>query len=228
MTPTSARLISPLVGAGAVGVVLELAGVNSPIRAVLVLLFIAVAPTAAIWGLLSGLDGFARIVIACVTTAVVLSLIAMILLATGLWSPTLGLLAVVVISAGALLAQSPAARARIGVHAQSLWHALISSRARIGAPAGRRTSASADATLRALMAFRTASAAEVPSGSAAEPPDTTPGQSVDDGMAADASPAAPGAGERAAASGADRPETGRSHDLAADATTESSIVRDRA
>ncbi len=112
MTPMSTRLAGLLVGAGSVGVILALAGVQSPIRTVLVLLFLAVAPTAAIFSLLRGFDGFARLILACVSTIVLLSLIAMIMLAAGLWSPTGGLLAVAGISAACALARlTPAARA---------------------------------------------------------------------------------------------------------------------
>ena len=131
MTPTLTRLTSLLVGAGAVGVLLELTGIHSPVRSVLVLVFIAVAPTAAFAGLLRGFDGFARIVIAFVTTIVVLSLIAIIMLAAGLWSPTAGLLVVVVISAGCLLAQLPGNRARVSGWAQSLRHASSPDGARV-------------------------------------------------------------------------------------------------
>jgi hypothetical protein len=96
--------------AGAAGAILGLAGVDSPVRAALVLIFLAVTPTAAIAGLLGGLDGFARLVLACVTTIAVLTIVAMIMLAAGLWSPMGGLLAVAVISASCLITQRPAIR----------------------------------------------------------------------------------------------------------------------
>jgi hypothetical protein len=72
---------------------------------VLVLVFFAVAPTAAIAGLLRGFDIFARLVIACVTAIAVITFIAMIMLAAGIWSPRGGLVAVVLVSGACLLAR---------------------------------------------------------------------------------------------------------------------------
>jgi hypothetical protein len=64
--PTFTRLTSLVLGvavaAGAAGVGLELAGVDSAVRTALVLVFLAVAPPVAIAGLLRTLDGFARLV----------------------------------------------------------------------------------------------------------------------------------------------------------------------
>lgn len=93
------------VGAGLAGVLADLAGARSLLVTVLVLIFIAVAPTAAIAGLLRGFDVFARLVIACVTSIVVLTLIAMIMLATGIWSPRGGLVAIALVSGACLLAR---------------------------------------------------------------------------------------------------------------------------
>lgn len=109
MTPKYARLVSwsvrAAVGAGAAGVVAELAGVRSLLVTVLVLVFIAVAPTAAIAGLLRGFDVFARLVIACVTAIAVITFIPMIMLAAGIWSPRGGLVAVALVSGACLLAR---------------------------------------------------------------------------------------------------------------------------
>ncbi|HEY1914303.1 MAG TPA: hypothetical protein VGH27_01895 [Streptosporangiaceae bacterium] len=101
------------IAAGAVGVGLDLAGVRSLARVVLVLLFLAVAPTAAIAGLLRTSDRFARALIAATANVCLIALIAIIMLAEGLWSPTGGLLAVTGITAACLLAQVPQVRRRI-------------------------------------------------------------------------------------------------------------------
>jgi hypothetical protein len=93
------------VAAGTVGVLLELAGVRSALVTALVLVFIVVAPTAAIAGLLRGFDVFARIILAAVTAAAGITLIAMIMLAAGAWSVKGGLVAIAVISAACALAQ---------------------------------------------------------------------------------------------------------------------------
>lgn len=114
-------LVGAAVGAGTVGIALELAGITSPIRVVLVLVFIAVAPTAAIAGLLRGFDRFARLVIACVTATAVVTLIAMVMLTAGLWSPTGGLIAVAAFSAACWLAQrTPSLRAAVVARAKPL------------------------------------------------------------------------------------------------------------
>jgi hypothetical protein len=134
----TSRLTSSLVGvasgAGAVGVILALAGVHSALRTVLVLLFLVVAPTAAIAGLLRGLDGFARVLLACVSTVVLLTIVAMILLSAGLWSPVGELLVVAVITAGCLLAQRPGVRAWVTSWVVPRWQALL--RRPGGQPAG--------------------------------------------------------------------------------------------
>jgi hypothetical protein len=120
--PTSTRLTSLVlvlgvaVAAGAAGV---LAGVDSAVRTALVLVFLAVAPTVAIAGLLRTLDGFARLVIACTATIVILALTAIIMLAGGVWSPTGGLLAVAAITAACLVAQVPAVRRGVAAQAAS-------------------------------------------------------------------------------------------------------------
>jgi hypothetical protein len=125
----TSRLTSSLVGvasgAGAVGVILALAGVHSALRTLLVLLFLVVAPTAAIAGLLRGFDGFARVLLACVSTVVLLIIVAMILLSAGLWSPIGELLVVAVITTGCLLAQRPGVRARVASWVAPRWAAWV-------------------------------------------------------------------------------------------------------
>jgi hypothetical protein len=108
----STWVLAAAVAAGAVGVGLTAAGVASPLRSVLVLLFLAVAPTVAIAGLLRTLDSFARVITACAADVVLLGLVAMIMLAGGVWSPVHGLLAVAAITALCLAAQVPAIRRR--------------------------------------------------------------------------------------------------------------------
>lgn len=98
------------VAAGAAGLGLEAAGVRSPLRAALVLLFLVVAPTAAIVGLLRGFDLFTRLIVAFAATIVILALIAIIMLLAGVWSPTGGLLAVAGITVACLAVQLPPVR----------------------------------------------------------------------------------------------------------------------
>ncbi len=118
-------LVGAAMGAGAVGVILALAGVHSPVRTGLVLLFLAVAPTAAIAGLLRGFDPFARIILAVVSTIAVLTIVAVLLLSTGLWSPIGELVVVAAITAGCLAAQRPAVQARLAAWVRPGWQALL-------------------------------------------------------------------------------------------------------
>lgn len=98
------------VAAGAAGLGLEAAGVRSPLRAALVLLFLLVAPTAAIAGLLRGFDLFTRLIVAFAATISILTLVAIIMLLAGVWSPAGGLLAVAGISAACLAVRLPSVR----------------------------------------------------------------------------------------------------------------------
>jgi hypothetical protein len=118
-------LVGAAMGAGAVGVILALAGVHSPVRTALVILFLTVAPTAAIAGLLRSFDVFARLILAVVTAIAVLSIMAVILLAAGLWSPIGELAGVAVFTAGCLAAQVPSVRARVAAWAGPRWRALL-------------------------------------------------------------------------------------------------------
>lgn len=95
------------VAAGASGLGLEAADVRSALSAALVLLFLFVAPTAAVAGLLRGFDRFARLILAFTTTIVILALTSVIMLLAGVWSPTGGLLAVAGITAVCLAVQLP-------------------------------------------------------------------------------------------------------------------------
>ncbi|HEY9243340.1 MAG TPA: hypothetical protein VIP48_15235, partial [Streptosporangiaceae bacterium] len=114
-------LVGVAMGAGAAGVILALAGVHSPVRTGLVVLFLVVAPTAAIAGLLRSFDPFARLILAVVTTLAVLSIVAMILLSAGLWSPIGELIGVAVVTVLCLAAQVPPVRARVAAWAGPRW-----------------------------------------------------------------------------------------------------------
>ncbi len=136
------------VGAGMAGMVADLAGARSLLVTVLVLVFIAVAPTAAIAGLLRGFDVFARLVIACVTSIVVITLIAMIMLATGIWSPQGGLVAIALASGACVLARhSGPVRARLAGRARTVRTALADYWVTAG---GERTAGQVTASARAM------------------------------------------------------------------------------
>ena len=110
-------LVGTALGAGVVGVILALAGVHSAVRTGLVLFFLAVAPVAAIAGLLRSFDLFARLILAVVTTIALLTIVAVILLSAGLWSPTGELVAIGVITVGCLAVRLPSVQARIAAWA---------------------------------------------------------------------------------------------------------------
>jgi hypothetical protein len=85
--------------AGVAGVGLALADADSPLRTLLVLLFLVAVPTMAATGLLRGLDTFGRIFAAFTATVVINVLVAAIMLEAGIWSPDGGLVVVVMITA---------------------------------------------------------------------------------------------------------------------------------
>jgi hypothetical protein len=118
-------LVGVATGAGVVGVILALAGVHSPVRTALVIVFLAIAPAAAVAGLLRSFDPFARIILSVVTTLVVLSIVAMILLSSGLWSPIGELIGVAAITLVCLAAQRPPVRARAAAWGGPRWRALL-------------------------------------------------------------------------------------------------------
>jgi len=115
----------------------ELASGDPAGRAVFVLLFLAVVPTAAIAGLLRTLDGFARLIIACTANITILALTAMIMLAAGVWSPRGGLLAVAAITAACLVAQLPPVRRSVRAQAASWREAARNRAARRGRSGAR-------------------------------------------------------------------------------------------
>jgi hypothetical protein len=104
-------LVRAAIAAGVVGVVFALRGVSSPLRAPLVLLFLVVAPAAAVSGLLRGLDIYARLVVAGAAALVLNLLVAEAVLAAGRWSPRLVLTLVVSITAVGMVFQLPPVRA---------------------------------------------------------------------------------------------------------------------
>jgi hypothetical protein len=143
MKPMYARLASmataAALGAGIAGFLADLAGVRSGFVTVLVLIFIAVAPTSAIAGLLRGFDRFARIILTCVTAIAVLTLIAMIMLAIGVWSPRGGLVAIALVSGACLVAQhARLIMSKIAERAEPLRQAMIDYCVKFG---GERTAA---------------------------------------------------------------------------------------
>ena len=105
--------LGAVVIAGSIGVGLALAGVHSAVRIVLILLFLAIAPTAAIARLLTTFDPFARLILACAANVVVISLIALTMLAEGGWSPLALVFAMAAIVAGCFVVQMPLVRHRI-------------------------------------------------------------------------------------------------------------------
>jgi hypothetical protein len=148
------------------------AGLGPAIRPALVLLFLAVVPTAAIAGLLRTLDRFARLIIACAANITVLALIAMVMLAGGVWSPRNGLLAVVAITAMCLVAHAPPVRRGAA--------ALVAPRRDAG-HAGEQTSSDEGADTAGIPALATSDAeartAEIPATRMGEPGDPGAGRS---------------------------------------------------
>jgi hypothetical protein len=88
-----------LIGAGGIGVILALAGINNAARGPLVLLFLVAAPAMAIAGLLRGLDTAARYIVAVTAAVVINMLVAETMLAAGVWAPRAGLVVIASISA---------------------------------------------------------------------------------------------------------------------------------
>ncbi|HYB85360.1 MAG TPA: hypothetical protein VEC76_00795 [Streptosporangiaceae bacterium] len=117
MTPIppwmSRSIAAAVLAAGAVGVALELARVNSPARDPLVVLFLVAAPALAVAGLMRGIDGFARLIVGIAAAIVINTLVAAVMLAAGVWSPRAGLVAVAAISVVGLAVQLSPAGARL-------------------------------------------------------------------------------------------------------------------
>ena len=101
------------IAAGSVGAIMANANISSPVRAPLALIFLLVAPAAAIAGLLDRFDGLARLIIAGTAAIVINFLVAEIMLAAGLWSPRGSVIVVTVITVVCALAQVARVRARL-------------------------------------------------------------------------------------------------------------------
>jgi hypothetical protein len=136
--------IALAVAAAAAGLGLAVAGVQSPVRTALVLLFLAAGPTAAVAGLLRGFPPATRLIIAFAADIVVIGLVAIVMLGAGLWSPTGGLLVVAGLTLVCLVAQLPsvrrifrAGRATAGEQSPAVQYALAGDQA--PAPAGEAT-----------------------------------------------------------------------------------------
>lgn len=103
---------SAAIAAGAVGVIMVIAGVHSPFSAPLALLFLALAPAAVVMPLLSRFDPLARLIIAGVTAVAVNFLVAETMLAAGVWSPRGIATVVTILTAVCAVARSLPARLR--------------------------------------------------------------------------------------------------------------------
>jgi hypothetical protein len=110
--------------AGVTGVGLALADADTPLRMLLVLLFLVAVPTMAAAGLLRGLDTFGRIFAAFTATVVINAMVAAIMLTTGIWSPDGGLVVIVVITAFIGAIQLPPVRRWASRYAPT-WRAII-------------------------------------------------------------------------------------------------------
>lgn len=101
------------IAAGTAGVIMVVANVSSPVRAPLALLFLAVAPAAAVMPLLGRFDRLARLVVAGATAVGVNFLVAETMLAAGVWSPRGSAAVVAVLSAGCAASRLRLARLRL-------------------------------------------------------------------------------------------------------------------
>src|SRR5438094_10635054 len=79
-------LTAMAIGAGSAGVILVILDFSSPLAAPLALVFVGLAPAAAISGLLNRFDMLARLVIAGTASVVINFLVAETMLAAGAWS----------------------------------------------------------------------------------------------------------------------------------------------
>jgi hypothetical protein len=100
-------LLGAVLVVGAVAISLAAAGVQSPARSGVVVVFALFGPAIAIGGLLRGFDLLARAVLAVAASLVLLTLTAMVMVAGGVWNPTGGLLIVAGLTTVCLAAQWP-------------------------------------------------------------------------------------------------------------------------
>jgi hypothetical protein len=91
-------LIGSALAAGTAGAVIAIAGIETPARVPLVLIFLAVVPALAVTILLGGLDRLASVVIAGISTIVIDFAVAETMIISGTWSLRAGAWAVVAAS----------------------------------------------------------------------------------------------------------------------------------
>jgi hypothetical protein len=91
-------LIWAALAAGTAGAVIAIAGIDTPARVPLVLVFLAVVPALAVTTLLGGLDRLGAVVIAGISTIVVDFAIAETMIISGTWSLRAGAAAVAAVS----------------------------------------------------------------------------------------------------------------------------------
>jgi hypothetical protein len=93
-------VVGGTITAGTVGAILAFTGAQTPARVPLVLLSLIAMPAVAVAELLPALDPLSKVVVAGSAALVINVAVAAGLLVAGAWSPTTGLVAVLVISAG--------------------------------------------------------------------------------------------------------------------------------
>ena len=91
-------LIGAVLTAGAAGAVIAIAGIDTPPRVLLVMIFLAVVPALAVTTLLGGFDRLATVVIAGISTIVVDFAVAETMIISGTWSLRAGAAAVAAVS----------------------------------------------------------------------------------------------------------------------------------
>ena len=91
-------LIGTVLAAGTAGAVIAIAGIDTPARVPLVLIFLAAVPALAVTTLLGGLDRLAIAVIAGISTIVVDFAVAETMIVSGAWSLRAGAAAVAAVS----------------------------------------------------------------------------------------------------------------------------------
>lgn len=104
-------LAGAALAAGVVGAVIAIAGITTPARVPLVLIFFAAVPALAISSLLGGLDRLATVVIVGISTIVVDFGVAEAMIISGTWSLRAGVAAVAAVTA--LIATAGLAASRI-------------------------------------------------------------------------------------------------------------------
>jgi hypothetical protein len=104
-------LVGVMLAAGSAGAVIAIAGIDTPARVPLVLIFFAAVPALAITSLLGGLDHLAVVVIAGISTIVVDFGVAETMIISGTWSLRAGAAAVAAVSV--LIAVAGLAASRI-------------------------------------------------------------------------------------------------------------------